>query len=32
MRYPADVIERARAAVDEVLGLIGERAFPFDRT
>jgi hypothetical protein len=31
MGYPADVIERARAAVDEVLGLIGERAFPFDR-
>ena len=31
MRYPADVIERARAAVDEVLGMIGERAFPFDR-
>lgn len=31
MRYPADVIERARAAVDEVLGLIGRRAFPFDR-
>ncbi len=30
MRYPADVIERARAAVDHVLGLIGERAFPFD--
>jgi len=32
MRYPAHVIEQARAAVDEVLGLIGERAFPFDRT
>ena len=31
MRYPADVIERARAAVDEVLGMIGQRAFPFDR-
>ena len=31
MRYPADVIEHARAAVDEVLGLIGQRAFPFDR-
>ncbi len=31
MRYPADVIERARAAVDEVLGMIGRRAFPFDR-
>ena len=31
MRYPADVVERARAAVDDVLGVIGERAFPFDR-
>lgn len=31
MRYPARVIERARAAVDEVLGMIGQRAFPFDR-
>lgn len=31
MRYPTEVIERARTAVDEVLGLIGERAFPFDR-
>ena len=31
MRYPAEVIDRARTAVDEVLGLIGERAFPFDR-
>ena len=31
MRYPAGVIERARAAVDEVLGMIGQRAFPFDR-
>jgi protein associated with RNAse G/E len=31
MGYPADVIELARAAVDEVLGLIGQRAFPFDR-
>lgn len=31
MRYPSGVIERARAAVDEVLGLIGQRAFPFDR-
>ena len=31
MRYPTDVIERARAAVDQVLGLIGQRAFPFDR-
>jgi len=30
MRYPADVIEQARAAVDEVLGMIGRRAFPFD--
>jgi protein associated with RNAse G/E len=32
MRYPTDVIEHARAAVDEVLGLIQARAFPFDRT
>lgn len=31
MRYPADVIERARSAVDDVLRLIKERAFPFDR-
>jgi protein associated with RNAse G/E len=31
MRYPADVIERARSAVDDVLRLISERAFPFDR-
>lgn len=31
MRYPADVIERARAAVSEVLELIEARAFPFDR-
>ena len=31
MRYPADVIERARAAVSEVLELIKARAFPFDR-
>ncbi|HZP58447.1 MAG TPA: DUF402 domain-containing protein [Dehalococcoidia bacterium] len=31
MRYPAPVIEHARSAVDEVLGLIRERAFPFDR-
>ena len=30
MRYPARVIEQARAAVDDVLGLIGKRAFPFD--
>lgn len=30
MRYPADVIEQARAAVDRVLGMIGQRAFPFD--
>jgi protein associated with RNAse G/E len=29
MRYPADVTERARAAVDEALGLIEARAFPF---
>ena len=32
MRYPADVVERARSAVDDVLRLIKERAFPFDRT
>ena len=31
MRYPADVVAHARAAVDEVLGLIRQRAFPFDR-
>jgi protein associated with RNAse G/E len=31
MRYPADVVAHARAAVDEVLGLIRRRAFPFDR-
>ena len=31
MRYPAAVIEQARAAVDEVLGMIQARAFPFDR-
>jgi protein associated with RNAse G/E len=31
MRYSADVIERARSAVDDVLRLIRERAFPFDR-
>jgi protein associated with RNAse G/E len=31
MRYPTDVIERARSAVDDVLRLIRERAFPFDR-
>jgi protein associated with RNAse G/E len=31
MRYPAAVIEHARAAVDDVLGLIRQRAFPFDR-
>lgn len=31
MRYPADVIEHARDAVDEVLALIRQRAFPFDR-
>jgi protein associated with RNAse G/E len=29
MSYPADVIQRARAAVDEALGLIEARAFPF---
>jgi hypothetical protein len=32
MGYPADVIEQARAAVDQVLGMIGQRAFPFDVT
>jgi protein associated with RNAse G/E len=32
MGYPAEVIERARSAVDDVLRLIQERAFPFDRT
>jgi protein associated with RNAse G/E len=31
MGYPAHVIERARSAVDDVLRLIHERAFPFDR-
>lgn len=31
MGYPPEVIERARAAVDEVLGHIAARAFPFDR-
>lgn len=31
MSYPAGVIQAARAAVDEVLGLIKARAFPFDR-
>jgi protein associated with RNAse G/E len=31
MGYPAAVIEQARAAVDEVLGMIQARAFPFDR-
>lgn len=31
MRYPADVVEHARAAVDEVLDQIRRRAFPFDR-
>jgi protein associated with RNAse G/E len=32
MRYPADVVTHARAAVDEVLELIRRRAFPFDRS
>ena len=32
MGYPPDVVQRARAAVDEVLDLIQRRAFPFDRT
>jgi protein associated with RNAse G/E len=31
MRYPSDVIEQARAAVGDVLELIRQRAFPFDR-
>lgn len=31
MKYPKAVIENARCAVDEVLRLIGDRAFPFDR-
>lgn len=31
MSYPADVIDHARAAVDDVLRGISERAFPFDR-
>jgi protein associated with RNAse G/E len=31
MRYPAPVIELARAAVDEVLEMMKARAFPFDR-
>lgn len=31
MSYPADVIKHAREAVDEVLELIRQRAFPFDR-
>jgi predicted RNA-binding protein associated with RNAse of E/G family len=30
MRYPPEVIERARAAMDEVLDRIRQRAFPFD--
>jgi predicted RNA-binding protein associated with RNAse of E/G family len=32
MRYPQDVIERTRAAMDEVLELIRRRAFPFGNT
>lgn len=32
MSYPADVVRHAREAVDEVLELIRQRAFPFDRT
>jgi hypothetical protein len=32
MRYPADVVDHARAAVDEVLNHIRRRTFPFDRT
>lgn len=31
MGYPPGVVKRARAAVDEVLDLIQQRAFPFDR-
>jgi len=31
MGYPPTVVQQARAAVDEVLGLIRQRAFPFDR-
>lgn len=31
MRYPAAIIESARAAVDEVFEMIQARAFPFDR-
>ena len=31
MRYPADVIDHARTAVDDILRLIADRAFPFDR-
>jgi len=31
MRYPADVIDHARTAVDDILRLIDARAFPFDR-
>ena len=31
MGYPPDVVDHARAAVDEVLQLIRQRAFPFDR-
>jgi protein associated with RNAse G/E len=31
MGYPAEVIKQARAAVEEVIELIRQRAFPFDR-
>ena len=31
MAYPPDVIEQARAAVDELLSLARKRAFPFDQ-
>ncbi len=31
MGYPPTVVDHARAAVDEVLELIRQRAFPFDR-
>jgi protein associated with RNAse G/E len=31
MAYPLDVIDQARAAVDELLSLARKRAFPFDQ-
>jgi protein associated with RNAse G/E len=30
--YPADVVERARGALDELIELIERRRFPFDQT